>query len=150
VEAYWGGGLALELERAGVAAMADFALAELAGLFGSGVRCHLRPLLASSWATDPFSGGAYSYARPGGADGRAVLAEPLDGRLFFAGEACSVDAFSTAHGAYRTGAAAAEAAGRALALYPKQAEGRHGQENDRALADLVRRRRPASRADRGA
>jgi monoamine oxidase len=115
VEAYWGGSLALELEQAGLPAMADFACAELAGLFGSGVRRRLRPLLASSWATDPFSRGAYTYARPGGVDGRAVLAEPLDGRLFFAGEACSVDAYSTAHGAYRTGVAAAEAAVRALA-----------------------------------
>ena len=111
----WGGGLALELERAGAPAMADFAFAELAALFGSGVRRRLRPLLAANWALDPFSRGAYSYARPGGADGRAVLAEPLDDRLFFAGEACSVDAFSTAHGAYRTGVAAAEAAARALA-----------------------------------
>jgi monoamine oxidase len=29
--------------------------------------------------------------------------------LYFAGEACSVDDFSTAHGAYLTGIAAAEA-----------------------------------------
>jgi monoamine oxidase len=115
VEAYWGGSLALGLERAGVPAMADFALGELAGLFGFGMRRRVRPLLASSWAADPYSRGAYSYARPGGADGRAVLAEPLDDRLFFAGEACSVDAFSTAHGAYLTGVAAAEAAARGLA-----------------------------------
>jgi monoamine oxidase len=109
VEAYWGGRLALELERAGPAAMANFALSELTDLFGAEVRRRLRPLVGSSWAADPFSRGAYSYARPGGADGRAVLAEPLDGRLFFAGEACSTDAYSTAHGAYLTGIAAAEA-----------------------------------------
>ena len=114
VEAYWGGPTALALERAGVAAMTDFALAELAGLFGAGVRERVRPLLASRWAADPFSRGAYSYARPGGANGRAALAEPLDSRVFFAGEACSCDAYSTAHGAYRTGMAAAEAILRAL------------------------------------
>jgi monoamine oxidase len=34
----------------------------------------------------------------------------VDERLFFAGEACSVHHFSTAHGAYRTGIAAAELA----------------------------------------
>ena len=43
------------------------------------------------------------------ADCRAALAAPVDGRLFFAGEACSLADFSTANGAYETGVAAAEA-----------------------------------------
>jgi monoamine oxidase len=37
-----------------------------------------------------------------------VLAAPVDDRLFFAGEACSTNDYSTAHGAYRTGVKAAE------------------------------------------
>jgi monoamine oxidase len=37
-----------------------------------------------------------------------VLAAAVDQRLFFAGEACSCEDFSTAHGAYRSGIAAAE------------------------------------------
>lgn len=114
VEAFYGGTLAVELERAGSAAMAAFALDELAGLFGHDIRRRLRPLRASGWLDDPYAQGAYSYARPGAADGRAVLAAPLDGCLFFAGEACSTHAYSTAHGAYDTGIAAAEAALRAL------------------------------------
>jgi monoamine oxidase len=32
----------------------------------------------------------------------------VDGRIFFAGEACSRNDFSTAHGGYLTGMAAAE------------------------------------------
>jgi monoamine oxidase len=114
VEAYYGADLALEVERAGADAAAAFATDELAGLFGAGVRGRLRPLLATGWAGDPWSRGAYSYARPGCADGHTVLAEPLEGRLFFAGEACSRDAYSTAHGAYLTGLAAAEAVAVAL------------------------------------
>jgi monoamine oxidase len=43
------------------------------------------------------------------ADCRATLAAPVDDRLFFAGEACSKDDFSTAHGAFNTGASAADA-----------------------------------------
>ena len=39
---------------------------------------------------------------------RAILAAPVDEKLFFAGEACSPEDYSTAHGAYRTGIAAAE------------------------------------------
>ena len=38
----------------------------------------------------------------------AALAAPVDGRLFFAGEAVSPHAFSTAHGAWETGLRAAD------------------------------------------
>ncbi len=55
-------------------------------------------------------GGAYSNARVGRSGARAILAAPVEDRLFFAGEACSPHAFSTAHGAFETGIAAAEAA----------------------------------------
>lgn len=39
------------------------------------------------WNGDPFAMGAYSYILVGGRTARADLAEPLDGTLFFAGEA---------------------------------------------------------------
>jgi len=45
-----------------------------------------------------------------------LLAAPVDDRLFFAGEACSFDDFSTAHGAYFTGL---DAANRAIAVRRK-------------------------------
>jgi monoamine oxidase len=60
--------------------------------------------------------GSYSYALPGHAGDRAILARAVDNRLFFAGEACSPDYFSTAHGAYLTGRHAAEQALAALAV----------------------------------
>jgi len=60
------------------------------------------------WEADPYARGSYSYAIPGKTDCRSALAAPVDGRLFFAGEACSVNDYSTAHGAYLTGIAAAE------------------------------------------
>ena len=37
----------------------------------------------------------------------SVLSTPIQNRIFFAGEACSIHDFSTAHGAYKTGIAAA-------------------------------------------
>lgn len=114
-EAYFGGDLARDLEAAGLAAMTDFAEQELAFNFGSAVRGQLRPIAASGWMADPLAGGAYSYARPGAAAARRRLAAPLDGRLFFAGEATSSDDFATAHGAWLTGRAAAQAALAALA-----------------------------------
>ena len=60
------------------------------------------------WGRDLFSRGSYSYALPGKAACRNALAAPVDNRLFFAGEACSPGDFSTAHGAYATGIAAAD------------------------------------------
>ena len=108
VEGFFGGELAAELEQEAGAFLA-LAMEELAGVFGSDIRRHLRPLMESRWAADPFIRGAYSHARVGCAGARAILAEPVDGRLFFAGEACSPHDFSTAHGAHDTGVAAAEA-----------------------------------------
>jgi monoamine oxidase len=46
----------------------------------------------------------------------------VDGRLFFAGEACSTHDYSTAHGAYLTGLAAADQA--VAALQPVRAPSR--------------------------
>jgi monoamine oxidase len=108
IAGYFGGRLALELERAGAKAMAGFAADELAGLFGGGIRTRLRPLASSAWASDEFARGSYSYALPGHAGDRAVLAAPIDDRLFFAGEACSPDNFSTAHGGFLSGRDAAD------------------------------------------
>jgi monoamine oxidase len=114
VEMFAGGNLARDLERAGVAAMTAFALDELAGVFGSRIRKHLTPLAATAWAGDPYAHGSYSYALPGHAGDRAVWAEPLDGRIFFAGEAVSAHDFSTTHGAYLSGLDAAEQAAKAI------------------------------------
>jgi monoamine oxidase len=114
IEAYFAGSLARELEVEGESAFHEFATNELTRLFGKGFARRIRPMELHLWGRDPFSGGSYSYALPGKADCRAQLAEPVDDRLFFAGEACSLHDFSTAHGAYRTGIRAAEQAVAAL------------------------------------
>jgi len=114
VEGYFGGELAEGLERGDLAAAFDFALGELVGLFGAGFRAAVRPLAFHGWHSDPWALGAYSYARPGCAGSRLMLAAAVEDRLFFAGEACSPESYSTAHGAYRSGQAAAEKAIRAL------------------------------------
>jgi monoamine oxidase len=110
IEAYFGGACAAELETGGKAAFFDFAVSELVGLFGGDFSRRVKLLGIHCWGSDPLARGSYSYALPGQADGRAVLAEPVEDRLFFAGEACSPHDYSTAHGAFRTGVAAAEQA----------------------------------------
>ena len=108
IEAYFGGNLAAELEASGDGAFFDFAVSELVGVFGSAFAHRLKPIRIHRWGLDPFALGAYSFALPGFADCRATLAEPVDDRLFFAGEACSTHDFSTAHGGFNTGVAAAD------------------------------------------
>ncbi len=83
-------------------------MSELVGLFGSAFARRVRPIGLHRWGVDPFALGSYSFARPGFADCRLRLATPVDDRLFFAGEACSVGDFSTAHGGWHTGIRAAE------------------------------------------
>lgn len=108
IEGYFGGTYARELEDAGEGALAQAAIDEIAGLLGNDFRKKLTPLASSRWAHDEFARGSYSHALPGHADDRAVLAAPVDGRLFFAGEATSPNFFSTAHGALESGFRAAK------------------------------------------
>lgn len=63
------------------------------------------------WGQDPFSRGAYSYIPVGASVETALcLSEPeWDGRLGFAGEACSVAGHQCVHGAMATGIRAARA-----------------------------------------
>ncbi|MDE1991118.1 MAG: FAD-dependent oxidoreductase [Rhizobiaceae bacterium] len=110
IEAYFGGQLAEDLERAGPEAAREFTSTDLAGLFGSSFPAKLSSVAMSGWCGDINIGGCYSYARPGCAGQRQILAEAVDERLFFAGEACSAEKFSTAHGAFETGVDAARAA----------------------------------------
>jgi monoamine oxidase len=107
IEAFFGGKLAAKLEKDGERAFLDFAVGELTGLLGNAFAKRVDLIHVSRWGLDPLSRGSYSYALPGMADCRTILGAPVDDRLFFAGEACSSHDFSTAHGGWITGVAAA-------------------------------------------
>jgi monoamine oxidase len=107
IEGFFGGRLAWTLEAEGAGAFEAFALEELCGLLGTSFRNRARAISDTAWGADPFARGSYSYARPGRQACREVLAAPVENRIFFAGEACSVNRFSTAHGARDTGERAA-------------------------------------------
>ncbi len=60
--------------------------------------------LITRWQQDPFSYGSYSYMATGATPSdRKILAEPIDNRLFFAGEATSQQHPATVHGAFFSG-----------------------------------------------
>jgi monoamine oxidase len=107
IEGFFGGRFALALEDAGDGAIAAHSIDEIVSFLGNDFRRKLKPLKESHWARDPFARGSYSHALPGHSGKRAVLAAPVDGHLFFAGEATSPNFFSTAHGAHDSGERAA-------------------------------------------
>jgi monoamine oxidase len=107
IEGFFGGRFARQLEDAGDGAIAAHSIDEIVSFLGNDYRRKLKPLKESRWAHDPFARGSYSHALPGHSGKRAVLAAPVDGRLFFAGEATSPNFFSTAHGAHDSGERAA-------------------------------------------
>jgi len=104
---FTGGRFGAALEREGTGAATDFCLEALRATFGSDALDSVRRTEETAWRSNQHTLGAYSYAIPGGSDARPVLAETLADRVFFAGEATSVDAFSTVHGAYQSGQRAA-------------------------------------------
>jgi monoamine oxidase len=76
----------------------------------SNVRGALQRAHHHNWAQDPFSLGAYTYARVGAWDAPARLAEPVDDTIFFAGEATAGEGeLGTVHGAIQSGQRAAKA-----------------------------------------
>ncbi|UAK22828.1 flavin monoamine oxidase family protein [Sphingomonas nostoxanthinifaciens] len=105
IECFLGGAWARELEGGDAVA---FVVDELKGLLGGDFAAGLSPIAVTRWAQEPTIGGSYSHALPDHADARNVLAHPVSERLCFAGEACSSTDFSTAHGAWESGLAAAD------------------------------------------
>jgi len=112
---YVAGRFADALAEAGPAAAAGFALGLLREAYGDGLARRATASLATSWSTQRWIRGGYSATRPGEAHRRADLAAPLDGRLFFAGEATHPHFYTTAHGAWMSGVdAVAAIAGRPI------------------------------------
>ncbi|MEM9178824.1 MAG: FAD-dependent oxidoreductase [Pseudomonadota bacterium] len=60
--------------------------------------------LRTNWSKDPFACGSYSFvARGARKRDHKRLAKPIDGTVFFAGEACHPSYNSTVHAAYESG-----------------------------------------------
>jgi monoamine oxidase len=110
VEIVTGGRIAEWMEKSGEPATVDFLLAKLREAAGSKAVPNPDRHIVSAWNGDPWVKGAYSCAQPGAADQRPILAQPIDGRIFFAGEATTSIAYGSVHGACISGRDAARAA----------------------------------------
>jgi monoamine oxidase len=116
VLAAWAGGDAAQALRESARDPIAAALDACQAIFPNvGVRAQLAAAHYHDWQADPYALGAYSYLRVDGADARESLGAPLDGVLFFAGEATSGVYAGTVAGALESGArAAAQASGEVL------------------------------------
>jgi len=84
------------------------ALSRIFGLSASEIHEQLDGWYTHNWRLDPFARGAYSYVYAGGIPAQRAFARPMDGTLFFAGEATNTEGHSgTLHGAIATGRRAA-------------------------------------------
>jgi len=109
-----GGSFGRELAAKGEAAMIDFAIDWLNGLYGLDMRGFVKRSSATRWDYEPWVLGASSCAAPGAQSARKTIMEPLSGRLFLAGEAAHETLWGTVGGAWESGERAAADALRAI------------------------------------
>ena len=90
---------ARQLEGNGPSAAGAAALSALVEIFGKTLRTAFVGAVATRWEQDVYARGAWSVAREGlaGERDRIVLAQPHDGRIFFAGEATEGGDLAGAH-----------------------------------------------------
>jgi monoamine oxidase len=112
--AYAGAALADRLVRSGNEAAIQIALDDLSQLFGNPVRNKYTGGMVLNWQAEPYIEMAYSFCPVGAAGLRRVLSYPVEGVLFFAGEATSVERSATVHGAIESGRRAAKELSAAL------------------------------------
>ena len=84
-------------------------LSRLIGEPGDNLKQLLVDAYWHDWQSDPFSRGAYSYVCVGGDRAEETMGTPLEGTLFFAGEATDISGHNgTVHGAIASGLRAAK------------------------------------------
>ncbi len=98
-----GGQFAWDLYAEGQDAVVDYAMSELVHFVGSDARKSFKGGYASDWADNPNVLGAYGALRPGKYGARVKLGEPLDNKVFFAGEATAGAVSALVNGAYMSG-----------------------------------------------
>jgi monoamine oxidase len=104
------GNFGRDLAAKGQAAMIDFAVGWLGGLYGTDIKSSIKRHHATRWNQEPWVLGATSAAVPGGQSARKVMMEPVSSRIFLAGEAVHETLWGTLGGAWESGERAADAA----------------------------------------
>ncbi len=109
IVAVFAGKQAKELEVMDDAAVTDLVMNDLKGMFGDAIPQPVE-MQRTAWHTNRFSLGSYPHLKPGSTlDACSVIAQPLNNKVYFAGDAASKKYMATAHGAYISGITAATA-----------------------------------------
>jgi monoamine oxidase len=106
--AYIGGQFSRDLAISGEAAQIDWASQHLRGMLGNSVLDAVIGACATPFDREQWIDGGNSYCRSGTGNQRPMLAEPIDNRVYFAGEACSINSPGVVHGAWESGRIAIE------------------------------------------
>ncbi|HEX4407987.1 MAG TPA: FAD-dependent oxidoreductase [Xanthobacteraceae bacterium] len=108
------GAFGRDLTAQGEAAMFDFAIEWLAGLYGTEIKKAIGRKAATRWNADPYALGAWSAAVPGSQFARRQFADPIADGVWYAGEAAHETMWGTVGGAWESGERAADAVLRRL------------------------------------
>lgn len=107
--AFYGAKQAAQFEKDDAAAVAH-AKQALRKMYGKRVDTEFEKHALTKWGQNPWTMGSYSAARPHNSRMHAVMAKPVDDRVFFAGEACSRPVFNgSLAGAYESAVEASKA-----------------------------------------
>ena len=118
ITGWCGGPPAADLTSQGKETVEETAIAELGAALmirRNRVEQLIESIYFHDWSHDPHSLGAYSYVGVGGVDAPKQLTRPVNGTLFFAGEATDGENSGTVEGAISSGYRAAKQCLRALA-----------------------------------
>lgn len=86
------------------AAITNALLQELDSMFDGQASASFIDSHVQNWTTNPYVRGAYSYSTIGMGNAREIAAQPINDKLFFAGEAMNINGHhQTVHGAVETG-----------------------------------------------
>lgn len=100
------------LNAEGAAALEAFALDLLKNVIGTNAR--VTALSSTSWQGDPLALGSYPHQTVGHANARKIYSQPVEDRLFFAGDGGNDSLAVTVGGAWRQGQKAAQIIARQL------------------------------------
>ncbi len=109
------GDLASELARQDIAGRRAYAIERITQTLGKNAAGRLGAVISYDWAADPLSLGSFSAVRPGAGNARRKFAQPLQGRVHFAGDAAPGPFATTVYGAHLSGLRAARQTERELA-----------------------------------
>ena len=100
---YVGGGLGRELEQAGVDAAIDFGVGHISSILGNDISKKFVKGFFTRWSHNPWTRGSYAIPVPGGLKYRETLRRPVAERIFFAGDSCHRDGYSSVSRAHDSG-----------------------------------------------